>query len=218
MKKENNNIADLRKEYEGPTLELSDVSGDPIKQFETWFREAQNNDIQEPNVMTLATSTNEGKPSARIVLLKGVEENGFLFFTNYGSRKGTELAENPNAALVFCWLEMARQIRIEGFVQKISAEDSKSYFQSRPKGSQIGAWASPQSTIINDREILENKADELAKEFADAEKLPLPEFWGGYLLIPTMIEFWQGRINRLHDRIIYTKQNDGTWTIERLAP
>jgi len=218
MKKENNNIADLRKEYEGPKLELSDVSDDPIKQFETWFREAQNNNIQEPNVMTLATSTNEGKPSARIVLLKGVEENGFLFFTNYESRKGAELAENPNAALVFCWLEMARQIRIEGFSQKISAEDSKSYFQSRPKGSQIGAWASPQSTIINDREILESKADELAKEFVNAEKLPLPEFWGGYLLIPTMIEFWQGRINRLHDRIIYTKQNDGTWKIERLAP
>lgn len=218
MKVEKSSIAHLRKEYQGPTLEIADVSDNPVKQFETWFQEAQNNNIQEPNVMTLATSTSDGKPSARIVLLKGVEEDGFVFYTNYGSRKSDELASNPNAALVFCWIELARQIRIEGVVQKVSKEESKTYFQSRPKGSQIGAWASPQSSVIDNRDILENKASELEKEFAEVEKLPLPAFWGGYKLIPSMIEFWQGRVNRLHDRIRYTQQSDKKWKIERLAP
>ena len=218
MKKENNNIADLRQEYQGPSLEISDVSDDPIEQFEVWFQNAQKNEVAEPNVMTLATASADGKPSARIVLLKGIENKGFVFFTNYSSRKGDELAENPNAALVFCWLELAQQIRIEGVVEKIAEKDSENYFQSRPKGSQIGAWVSPQSSVISNRKILENKAAELENKYANVEKLPLPNFWGGYRLIPSMIEFWQGRVNRLHDRIRYTLQEDKTWKIERLAP
>ncbi len=218
MKIEKNNIAHLREEYDGNSLDLSHVAENPIKQFEVWFQETQKNNVSEPNVMTLATSTLDGKPSARIVLLKGIDEGGFLFFTNYGSRKAEELALNPNAALVFCWLELQRQVRIEGVVEKVSEKDSKEYFQSRPKGSQIGAWASAQSTVIRDRDILEKKAAELETEFANEEKLPLPEFWGGYKLIPSVIEFWQGRVSRLHDRIRYTRQSNKKWKIERLAP
>lgn len=218
MKKEKKKIADLREDYQGDSLEVSQVANNPVKQFEAWFQDAQNNNIREPNVMTLATSTIDGKPSARVILLKGIEEDGFLFFTNYSSRKGKEMALNPNAAMVFCWLKLARQVRIEGIVKKVSEEASKSYFQSRPKGSQIGAMASPQSRVISDREVLEDKVLELEKEFADDEKLPLPIFWGGYKLIPSVIEFWQGRTNRLHDRIRYTQQSDKSWKIERLAP
>ncbi len=212
------NFADLREDYQGQPLDISHVDNDPIKQFKGWFQEAQNNNIQEPNMMTLATSTIDGKPSARIVLLKGVDEDGFLFFTNYTSRKSKELALNPNAAIVFCWLELQRQVRIEGIVKKVLEADSKEYFQSRPKGSQIGAWASPQSSVINDRDILERKAAELEKEFADEEILPLPGFWGGYKLTPSVIEFWQGRSNRLHDRLRFTQQSDKNWKIDRLAP
>jgi len=218
MKTEKRSIAHLREEYLGQSFEISNVDEDPINQFEIWFQEAQNSNIQEPNVMTLATSTVDGKPSARIVLLKGIENDGFVFFTNYGSRKGEELSLNPNAAIVFCWLELARQVRIEGLVQKISKEESKDYFQSRPKGSQIGAWASPQSTVIKDRKVLEDKVVELKREFANVDMLPLPEFWGGYKLVPTMIEFWQGSESRLHDRIRYTQHTDGKWKVERLAP
>ena len=218
MKKEKKNIADLREEYLRYSLEISQVAKHPIVQFEAWFREIQNTDNSEPNVMTLATSTIDGKPSARIVLLKGIEEDGFVFYTNYSSRKGKELALNPNAALVFCWLEMERQVRIEGIVKKVSEHESEVYFQSRPKGSQIGAWASPQSRVIDNRDILEKKAAELEKKFAKTDKLPLPDAWGGYKLIPSMLEFWQGRSNRLHDRIRYTLQSDKQWKIERLAP
>lgn len=218
MSKEKKNIAELRKEYSRHSLEISQVADHPLEQFETWFHEAQESNLLEPNAMTLATSTIDGKPSARMVLLKGVEEDGFTFFTNYGSRKGKELALNPNAALVFCWLELERQVRIEGIVKKLPEEESESYFQSRPKVSQISAWASPQSKVIKDRDILENKVAELKKEFADVEKLPLPRNWGGYKLIPSMIEFWQGRGSRLHDRIRYSLKSDKKWKIERLAP
>jgi pyridoxamine 5'-phosphate oxidase len=218
MNKEKKAIADLREDYQGQLLEISQVADHPIKQFEAWFQEAQDSKIPEPNFMTFATSSIDGKPSARILLLKGIEEDGFVFFTNYNSRKGKELALNPNAAIVFFWLEMQRQVRIEGIVRKVSEADSEQYFQSRPRGSQIGAWASPQSRVIDNRETLESKVVELEKEFADEEILPLPRFWGGYKLIPSMLEFWQGRSNRLHDRIRYKLQSDKKWKIERLAP
>ncbi len=218
MGKEKMNLADMREEYQDQPLEISAVADHPIRQFEAWFQEAQNSEITEPNVMTFATSAIDGKPSARVLLLKGIEDDGFVFFTNYNSRKGKELALNPNAAIVFCWLELQRQVRIEGIVKKVSEEESKSYFQSRPRGSQIAAWASPQSRVVSGRDILEKKVDELEKEFANEEKLPLPRFWGGYKLIPSMLEFWQGRSNRLHDRIRYSHQSDKRWKIERLAP
>ncbi len=218
MGKEKMSIADMREEYSGQPLDISHISDHPIKQFETWFQEAQNSEIIEPNVMTFATSAIDGKPSARILLLKGIQDDGFVFFTNYNSRKGRELALNPNAAIVFCWLELSRQVRIEGIVKKVSEKESESYFQSRPRGSQVGAWASPQSRVVIDRDVLEKKVDEIEKEFANEEKLPLPRFWGGYKLMPSIIEFWQGRTNRLHDRIRYSRQSDKKWKIERLAP
>jgi pyridoxamine 5'-phosphate oxidase len=166
--------------------------------------------------MTLATSTKDGKPSARIVLLKGYDEKGFVFYTNYESHKGLELAENPNAALVFFWKEIERQIRIEGIVEKISATESDAYFFSRPEGSRISAWASPQSTIIETRELLETNVQRYTAEFKNS--IPRPPHWGGYRVMPLKIEFWQGRSNRLHDRIQYTKTTEGSWKAERLAP
>ncbi len=216
--KESKRIAELREEYQKHSLEIDQVADDPVRQFERWFHEALDHNIPEPNVMTLATSTIDGKPSARIVLLKGIEKDSFLFYSNYNSRKGKELALNPYAALVFCWIELERQVRIEGKVKKLPEEVSENYFQSRPRGSQIGAWASPQSRVITDRSMLEDKVSELEKEFANVEKLPLPQFWGGYKLIPSAVEFWQGRTNRLHDRLKYTRSNGKKWKIERLAP
>ncbi len=211
------NLADLRRSYALESLSKNDVSPDPIVQFGHWFREALNSDLPEPNAMTLATATRDGKPSARTVLLKGFDDQGFVFYTNYESRKGRELAENPNVALLFAWLELERQIRIEGTVEKVSREESLRYFQSRPKGSQIGAWASPQSRVIERREVLEKKVDALLIDYAQSDVLPLPPFWGGYRVRPLAIEFWQGRESRLHDRICYTKVSD-TWQITRLAP
>ncbi|MFK7807613.1 MAG: pyridoxamine 5'-phosphate oxidase [Saprospiraceae bacterium] len=218
MNRDKNYIADLREDYRLKSLGISEVASDPMTQFKEWFDEALNSDLKEPNVMTLATSTPDGMPSARIVLLKGYSENGFIFYTNYDSHKGKALAANPKAALVFCWLELERQIRIEGTVRKISEEDSTNYFQSRPKGSQIGAWASPQSQTIEDRSVLENNAEELKKKYASEEVLPKPPHWGGYSVEPTMIEFWQGRSSRLHDRIRYIKNENGEWGTARLAP
>lgn len=211
-------IADLREDYQQATLELDKVATSPIQQFKIWFDEAMKADVKEPNAMTLATCTAEGKPSARIVLLKGLEETGFVFYTNYDSRKGQELENNPHAALVFNWLELEKQVRIEGRAERLSAEASTKYFQSRPKGSQIGAWASPQSQIINDRNILEQNVSKLKEEYADAEQLPRPEHWGGYQVYAEVVEFWQGRSSRLHDRIRYTHQADASWKVERLAP
>ncbi|MEO0555541.1 MAG: pyridoxamine 5'-phosphate oxidase [Bacteroidota bacterium] len=210
-------IADIRAEYSKHTLDISDVQGDPIEQFQLWFDEANKVEISEVNAMHLSTVNPNGMPSSRIILLKGIENNGFVFFTNYQSDKGKDLDANPAAALLFFWKELERQVRIQGHVEKISKDDSEQYFQSRPKGSQIGAWTSPQSTVIESRELLEEREKAIAEKYKDEEVLPKPEQWGGYILKPMRIEFWQGRPNRLHDRILYS-QVDGHWKINRLAP
>jgi len=212
MKKE---IADIRKDYMLQTLGESNVEEDAISQFTKWWNEAVNSAIDEVNAMTLATASKEGVPSARIVLLKDYDERGFVFFTNYNSQKGNELNTNPHAALVFFWKELERQIRIQGVVEKINSDESDIYFFSRPIGSRIGAWASPQSIVI-DRKMLEEKVKLYTEQFG--ENVPRPPFWGGYRLMPFIIEFWQGRSNRLHDRIHYTKNTDMSWKLERLAP
>lgn len=210
------NIADIRKEYKQRSLDESDVVKDPVQQFSKWWEEAINSGIDEVNAMTLATADATGKPSARIVLLKGMDENGFVFFTNYNSHKGEDIAANPFASLVFFWKELERQVRIEGTISKVSAEESDAYFNSRPAGSRIGAWASPQSKVIASRQVIEKKVQELEKDF-DGKTIERPQHWGGYVVMPQVIEFWQGRPSRLHDRIRYTKVENG-WKIERLAP
>jgi pyridoxamine 5'-phosphate oxidase len=210
------NIQNLRQDYLAAELAEQDVDRDPIAQFQSWFKDAIGAQLYEPNVMTLATSDRFGRPSARIVLLKGVDKDGFVFFTNYQSSKGQHLLENPQAALVFFWAELQRQVRIEGVVSKVADEVSDAYFHSRPAGSQIGAVASPQSKVISDRSLLENKVTELTAQYAGRE-IPRPLSWGGYLVEPTKIEFWQGRSSRLHDRIVY-ELIDGSWIINRLAP
>lgn len=210
------NIQNLRQDYRAAELSEADIDKNPIAQFAKWFKDALDAKLYEPNVMTLATADLSGKPSSRILLLKGFDEDGFVFFTNYNSKKGKDLQENPQAAMQFFWPELERQVRIEGIVTKASAEASTAYFHSRPKGSQIGASASPQSTVIPDREILEERVKELTATYLEAE-VPRPEHWGGYVLKPAHIEFWQGRPSRLHDRITYTSVN-GVWTINRLAP
>ena len=197
------NIADIRKDYSLHSLNETDVAANPIEQFTKWWNDAMASEIIEVNAMTLATSSKEGKPSARIVLLKGFDERGFVFFTNYESNKGKALAENPNAALIFFWKEIERQIRIEGVAEKISSAESDAYFFSRPEGSRIGAWASPQSRVIENRNILEENVKRFTTEFKNS--IPRPPQWGGYRVMPELIEFWQGRSNRLHDRLQYTK-------------
>jgi len=211
------NLAELRQQYALESLSETDVHPDPMVQFAAWFDEALNSQLLEPNAMTLATATADGHPSARTVLLKGYDNQGFTFFTNYESRKGVELLANPRATLLFNWLELQRQIRIEGNIEKISAEASLAYFQSRPRESQLGAWASPQSQVISGRAELEAREKAITAQFAGQEKLPLPPNWGGYLLRPLAVEFWQGRMSRLHDRIWYTKK-ENVWGIARLAP
>ncbi|MFT4665500.1 MAG: pyridoxamine 5'-phosphate oxidase [Polaribacter sp.] len=218
MNRDHKKVADLREDYRLQTLEIQEVHAHPFHQFQQWFNDALRSNLKEPNVMTLATASASGIPSARIVLLKGYSEKGFLFYTNYNSRKGKELLENPNAALVFCWLELERQIRIEGKVSQLSPEASTQYFQSRPKGSQIGAWASPQSEVIEDRNLLEENVVILNEKYAEEDTLPRPEHWGGFLIEPTMVEFWQGRSSRLHDRIRYVQLEGGSWKVDRLAP
>lgn len=210
------NIQNLRQDYRSAQLEVQDVDDNPIAQFRKWFKEAAIAKLYEPNVMTLATADRFGRPSARIVLLKGIEDDGFVFFTNYQSSKGQHLLENPQAALVFFWPELERQVRIEGVVSKVSDQASTDYFHSRPQGSQISAAASPQSEVIGDRSILENKVADLTGQY-EGQEIPRPLNWGGYLVEPTKVEFWQGRPSRLHDRIIYDLV-DGSWIINRLAP
>jgi len=209
-------LQNLRQEYRSSELLQQDVDQNPIQQFKRWFTDALNAQLYEPNVMTLATADPYGKPSARIVLLKGFDENGFNFYTNYDSKKGHDLKQNPQAALVFFWPELERQVRIEGMVSKLDPQISTDYFHSRPKGSQVGAAASPQSQVIESREALEQQVIELKKQYEDLE-VPRPEHWGGYLVEPQRVEFWQGRPSRLHDRICYDLV-EGVWIISRLAP
>jgi pyridoxamine 5'-phosphate oxidase len=190
---------------------------DPIRQFGAWFRDAEATSMREPNAMTLATASREGRPSARIVLLKGFDAQGFVFFTNYESRKGEELDQNPLAALVFHWRELTRQVRVEGRAARITAEESDAYFQSRPRGSQLGAWASAQSRAIEGRDALEQRFKELAAAH-EGRAIPRPPFWGGFRLTPDAIEFWQGRLDRLHDRFRYVAAEDGLWIRNRLSP
>jgi len=213
-------ITDLRKEYKLASLTKADVSPDPFTQFGKWFKEALAAELPEPNAMTLATVAPTGhgfaRPSARIVLIKDYDTRGFVFFTNYESRKGQELATNPLASLLFHWVELERQVRIEGRVEKVAAEESDAYFVTRPVLSRVGAWASPQSRVIDNRQWLDDRFSEMAEKYKD--EIPRPSHWGGYRLLPDVIEFWQGRRSRLHDRILYRRKADGAWKIERLAP
>jgi pyridoxamine 5'-phosphate oxidase len=210
-------ITDLRRSYARARLDESEVSHDPIVQFTRWFAEAQEAQVPEPNAMTLATASADGAPSARMVLLKGFDERGFVFFGDYRSQKGRELDQNPYAALVFYWGELERQVRITGAVSLASREESERYFRSRPLGSRLGAWASNQSRVIPSRAALESDLCEVEARFPDGN-VPLPDYWGGFRLAPETIEFWQGRINRLHDRIRYSRVEGGGWRIERLSP
>jgi len=211
-------IADLRREYALARLDETDVSHDPIVEFARWFAEAQEAEVLEVNAMTLATATAAGVPSARIVLLKAFDERGFVFFTDYRSRKGGELEANPRAALVFYWGELERQVRITGGVVVTSREESEEYFRSRPLGSRLGAWASHQSRVIPGRTALEQDLRDVEERYGDGE-VPLPPHWGGYRLVPDAIEFWQGRESRLHDRIRYVRESGGKgWRVERLSP
>lgn len=209
-------LADIRTEYKKQSLHETDVDASPFKQFRHWWDEAMKSDIYEVNAMTLATVDQQGIPSARIVLLKGFDENGFVFFTNYNSNKGKELEANSNACLVFFWKELERQVRITGVAEKISTEESIAYFSSRPDGSKIGAWASPQSLVVAGKAWLKETFDYYKERFKHGE-IPRPPHWGGYRVKPARVEFWQGRPNRLHDRILYTFE-DNNWKIERLAP
>lgn len=210
-------FADLRQNYTRAALKKADLATDPMSQFRLWFEQALAAQIPQPNAMTIASATPEGKPSARMVLLKDFDERGFVFYTNYNSNKGKQLAANPWVALVFWWIELERQVRIEGQVEKISAQESDAYFYSRPRDSQLGALASPQSQVIPSREALSQRLEELNATYAN-QTIPRPENWGGFRVKPTVIEFWQGRPNRLHDRLRYRCNEDGSWLIERLAP
>lgn len=212
------NIEDLRKSYHLSALDIGDITADPLDMFRRWWHEAIESEIDEANAMTLATADQAGQPSARIVLLKGLHPEGFEFFTNYQSQKAKEMEANPSVALLFFWKELERQVRITGIVEKVSRERSENYFQSRPRGSQIGAWASPQSQIIADRSVIENNIRSTEEIYFKTDLLPLPDHWGGYLVKPQQYEFWQGRNDRLHDRFRYSLQTDGRWIIDRLAP
>jgi pyridoxamine 5'-phosphate oxidase len=211
-----NTIANLRVDYTLKSFDEKDVNPNPIKQFEIWMQEAITAQVNEPNAMTLATIKSNSAPSARIVLLKGLQDNGFSFFTNYNSHKADEMVLNPNVALVFCWLELQRQVRIEGAVEKLSEQESDAYFASRPRASQIGAHASQQSTIIKSRTELEDAYQQVEHQFNDQD-VPRPKNWGGYLVKPHLIEFWQGRKSRLHDRFCYSLKNND-WQVSRLSP
>lgn len=210
-------ISYLRGKYTTKGLDIKDLDVDPFKQFEHWFNDSINEKLLEPNAFSLATVGKDMMPSIRTVLLKIFDEKGFVFFTNYKSTKAKQIEENPKAAALFTWLELERQVKIEGSIEKIPTGDSLKYFLSRPKGSQLGAWVSHQSEIISSRSLLEQKFDEIKKKFVKGE-IPFPSFWGGYSIKPTKIEFWQGGQDRLHDRFLYELESNGSWSIKRLAP
>lgn len=205
-----------RREYRRAKLRRQDLNADPVEQFNQWFQEAKQDNVIEPNAMILSTVSSDGHPSARTVLLKGVDDGDFVFYTNYESRKAREMEANPNVSLLFPWLIVERQVKVQGSISKVSAEDSLQYFQTRPRGSRLGAWASEQSSVIQSREVLELSLDKYKREFADKD-IPMPDNWGGYRVKIRSIEFWQGGENRLHDRFLYTR-DEGGWKVERLAP
>jgi pyridoxamine 5'-phosphate oxidase len=210
-------LADLRKEYSLAGLSEKDVAKDPYRQFEKWFQEAEAAKVHEPNAAVLATAAKDGRPSARMVLLKAVDGRGFVFYTNYHSRKGRELEGNAHAAYLFPWVALERQVIVEGAVARVPREESEAYFHSRPRASQLAAWASPQSSIISGRDVLEEAMRAVERKYSGVEA-PLPPNWGGFRIIPQSVEFWQGRRNRLHDRLRYRRDDTGTWIVERLAP
>jgi pyridoxamine 5'-phosphate oxidase len=211
------NLAEMREEYMQSGLAEEDLAPDPFDQFEGWFQQALAGKMLEPNAMSLATVSPEGQPSVRTVLLKYFDRDGLVFFTNYESRKARDIEQNPRVSILFPWLELERQVRIDGTASKVSSAESLKYFLSRPHGSQLGAWVSQQSAVVSSRQMLMTKFDELKRKF-QAGQVPLPSFWGGYRIVPDTFEFWQGRQSRLHDRLRYTRQEDGSWLIERLAP
>nr|WP_078661014.1 pyridoxamine 5'-phosphate oxidase [Streptomyces sp. NRRL B-24484] len=208
----------MRKHYQHEGLAEGDVAADPVTQFTKWFHEADEAGVVEPNAMVLSTADAAGRPSSRTVLLKGYDLRGFVFYTNYGSRKGGELAVNPQAALLFPWIELARQVIVCGRVEKVGRDETAAYFRTRPHGSQLGAWASEQSSPVAGREVLEQRYADLAARYPEGEGVPVPPFWGGYRVVPESVEFWQGRENRLHDRLVFVAEGDEGWRVERLCP
>jgi pyridoxamine 5'-phosphate oxidase len=210
-------LSDLRAEYTKHALHRADLNADPFTQFENWFRQAEECAIEEPNAMCLATASADGQPSTRVVLMKGFSKKGLVFYTNYESRKAGELEANPKVSVNFFWLPLQRQVNVTGTVERVSKAESLKYFLSRPIGSRLGAWTSPQSKVVTSRQILEAKLDQMKRKFADG-KVPLPDDWGGYRIVPKTFEFWQGRPSRLHDRFMYRQNEDGQWPTERLAP